>query len=50
MGSFGAHQVDDGSGVDGHSDIDIKLDVIMVVLDSSDARDGLIDPQLEFDE
>lgn len=50
LSSFAAHRVDDGSGVDGHSDIDIKLDVIMVVLDSSDARDGLIDPPLEFDE
>lgn len=48
LGSFGAHEVDDGSGVGGQSEIDIELDVIMVILDWSDTRDGLIDPPLEL--
>lgn len=43
-----AHEVEDGCDVANGNDIDTKFDVIMVDLDSSDARDGLIAPPLEF--
>ncbi|KAL6130292.1 PREDICTED: methyltransferase-like protein 13-like [Fragaria vesca subsp. vesca] len=44
----GACQVEEGCDVGSGNDVDTKFDVIMVDLDSSDARDGLIAPPLEF--
>ncbi|XP_061995515.1 uncharacterized protein LOC133713493 [Rosa rugosa] len=44
----GAFVVEDGCDVGSGNDVDTTFDVIMVDLDSSDARDGLIAPPLEF--
>ncbi|KAM5550842.1 eEF1A lysine and N-terminal methyltransferase [Rosa sericea] len=44
----GACEVEVGCDVGSGNDVDTKFDVIMVDLDSSDARDGLIAPPLEF--
>ncbi|PRQ56267.1 putative S-adenosyl-L-methionine-dependent methyltransferase [Rosa chinensis] len=44
----GACEVEAGCDVGSANDVDTKFDVIMVDLDSTDARDGLIAPPLEF--
>ncbi|XP_061999036.1 uncharacterized protein LOC133716343 [Rosa rugosa] len=44
----GACEVEVGRDMGSANDVDTKFDVIMVDLDSTDARDGLIAPPLEF--